>query len=109
LVRGEGLAVNLRESAKEAPYCFGCGLPNPNGDLLCLAHTNELSQGGIETGRGASHKSNDLLGCIVCANCHWEIDGVIGGLTKDEKHAKQRSAWANTMRWWISTDCVRAA
>jgi hypothetical protein len=96
----------LRESAKDAPHCFNCGLENPNGDLLCLAHTNELSQDGTETGRGASHKSNDLLGCIVCWNCHALIDGAVGSLPKLTKHALQRSSWISTMRWWILTGKV---
>ena len=97
----------LRESAKDCPKCMCCGLENPNGDALCLAHTNELSQDGAETGRGASHKSNDLLGCIVCAQCHSLIDGVAGSLPKITKHTMQRSAWINTMRWWIQTGKVK--
>ena len=41
---------------------MSCGLENPNGDLLCLAHSNRL-----EDGRGYGHKSNDLFGafCVM--------------------------------------------
>jgi hypothetical protein len=99
----------LRKSAKACPHCMSCGMPNPNGDLLCLAHTNELYQDGIATGRGASHKSNDLLGAIICNGCHDLIDGRRGGLKKDEKHSMHRFAWVKTMRWWIAEGLVKSA
>lgn len=94
----------LRESAKDAPWCMSCGSPNPNSDQLCLAHSNAL-----EDGRGASFKSDDRFGAIVCFTCHELIDGRMGGMTKDEKRDKHRGAWVNTMRWWIQTDRVKAA
>ena len=99
----------LRESARKCPHCMCCGMANPNGDLLCLAHTNELSQDGVATGRGAYHKSNDLLGCIICMACHQRIDGLVPGVSKEEKHALQRKAWVRTMRWWISEGLVKPA
>lgn len=93
----------LRESAKDAPYCMGCGKPNPDGDLLCLAHSNAL-----EDGRGAYHKSNDLFGAILCMECHDLVDGRKGGLTKAKKHGMHREAWVQTMRWWINNGYVKA-
>lgn len=96
--------MSLRESARECPHCMGCGATNINGQTLCLAHSNAL-----EDGRGAYHKSPDLYGAIVCMACHDQIDGRIGGLTKDEKRDLHRAAWINTMRWWISKGYVREA
>lgn len=90
------LMSRLRESARNAPRCFSCGLENPNADLLVLAHSNELVHG-----RGIGHKSDDIWGCIVCNDCHSFIDGRSGRLTKANKHAKQRAAWIETMVWWI--------
>lgn len=72
--------MNLRESAKRAPFCFFCQLPNPNGDLLCLAHSNALADG-----RGAYFKSPDDKGAIVCMACHDVIDGRKGGLPRAMK------------------------
>jgi hypothetical protein len=87
--------TNLRKLAKEVPCCMGCGMQNPNGDLLCLAHSNAL-----EDGRGAYHKSNDLFGAYLCDTCHKSVD--IGhGLTKQEKRGYHKAAWVKTMRWWI--------
>jgi hypothetical protein len=93
----------LRESAKDAPHCFSCGLPNPDGNLLCLAHSNALADG-----RGAYHKSNDLFGAIVCKTCHDEMDGRSGGLAFLHKREAHYQAWVQTMRWWINTGRVKA-
>ena len=85
----------LRESAKLAPHCFNCGLQNPNGDLLCLAHSNELRHG-----RGIGHKTPDIFGAILCKPCHDIIDGRRGALTKEEKHEMHRLAHEDTLLWW---------
>lgn len=84
----------LRESAKAAPYCFGCGLENPNGDLLCLAHSNAL-----EDGRGSYHKSDDDKAAILCGKCHGDVDGLTGW-AKDRKRAYHRKAHLRTLAWW---------
>ncbi len=88
--------TKLREMAKEVPHCMGCGLENPNGDLLCLAHSNSLADG-----RGAYHKSNDLFGAFLCARCHDFCDGRAGGGSKEEKRDWHELAWKKTMRWLI--------
>lgn len=94
--------TRLRESAKDAPHCFSCFAANPNGDLLCLAHSNELRHG-----RGAYHKSLDIFGAIVCAACHYDID-VNPRLTKDEKHEKHRLAHDRTLMWWWTNGYIEA-
>ncbi len=96
--------MNLRESAREAPYCFSCMKPNPNGDILCLAHSNELRHG-----RGAGHKSMDVFGAIVCMECHDKIDGRAGGMSKDEKHEMHRIAHDRTLMFWIDRGYVKIA
>lgn len=85
----------LRESAKLAPRCFGCGLQNPNGDLLALAHSNELRHG-----RGAYHKTPDIFGAILCLKCHDRCDGRAGGLSREEKREMHRAAHDLTLLWW---------
>lgn len=87
--------TSLRASAKEAPHCMACGVGNPNGDMLCLAHSNSL-----QDGRGIGYKSFDHFGAILCDKCHKKTD--IGhGLTKDEKRDYHKAAWVNTVRWWL--------
>lgn len=88
--------MNLRQTPKLAPHCFSCGLQNPNGDLLCLAHSNEL-----ELGRGAYFKTADILGAILCQRCHDLVDGRAGYMSKAEKHAMHRDAHMKTLAWWV--------
>lgn len=85
----------LRKSARDAPHCFNCFLQNPNGDLLCLAHSNELAHG-----RGFAHKSADENGAILCHRCHDLIDGRSGGLSKEQKRELHRRANERTRKWW---------
>lgn len=90
----------LRDSAKHAPWCFSCGRGNAGGNLV-LAHSNALRDG-----RGASFRSHDVLGAIVCndpGGCHDLIDGRAGKLTKEEKHLMQMLANRKTVLWWIET------
>ena len=93
--------MNLRESAKLCPRCMSCGLENPNGDLLCLAHSNALADG-----RGIGHKTPDIWGAIVCKQCHDWIDGRSGGFSLREKRARHKGAWVQTIRWWIEQGYV---
>ena len=95
------MKTKLRELAKECPYCMGCGLENPNRDLLCLAHSNSLADG-----RGAFHKSNDLYGAYLCHHCHYLVD-VDSFATKQEKREFHYKAWIKTMRWWIDNGHVK--
>jgi len=69
---------------------------NPNGDLLCLAHSNELA-----SGRGFAFKSPDYMGAIVCHLCHDQIDGRRGGLSKEAKREMHRMAHERTTEWWV--------
>lgn len=88
--------MTLRQSAKHAPHCFGCMKPNPNGDLLALAHSNELRHG-----RGAYHKSLDIHGAILCERCHSAVDGRNNDLpTKEAKREAHRLAHDRTISWW---------
>ncbi len=96
--------MNLRELAKEAPHCMGCGLVNFDGQQLCLAHSNSLRHG-----RGVGHKSKDVYGAYLCASCHDAVDGRKGGHSKAEKRDMHRIAWAATMEWWIENGYVRVA
>ncbi len=89
------MKTKLRESAKDCYTCMSCGLPNPNGDLLCLAHSNELAHG-----RGAFFKSADIMGAIVCQTCHDLVDGRRGALSKSEKREMHRIAHDRTLRFW---------
>lgn len=93
----------LRASARNAPHCFSCFKENPNGDLLVLAHSNELRHG-----RGAYHKTPDYFGAIVCNDCHYDID-TNSKLTKEEKRDKQRMAHDLTLTWWFDNGYVMIA
>lgn len=92
----------LRESAKNAPHCFLCGTPNYDGHQLCLAHSNAL-----EDGRGASHKSHDILGGIVCSGCHDLIDGRKGNLPKATKREMLWRANRRTLVWWVEQGILK--
>lgn len=94
----------LRESARDAPRCFGCGLENPNRDMLCLAHLNEVA-----LGRGAYFKTEDMLGAILCPNCHDHVDGRKGGWTLTEKRLYHLRAHCKTLLWWINIGLVSVA
>lgn len=86
--------TKLRESAKDCPHCMSCGLENPNGDLLCLAHSNR-----IRDGKGRGLKSHDELGAILCANCHRLVDLI---LPRYEAQAMHTSAHEKTLQWWLA-------
>ena len=94
--------MNARELAREVPACMGCGLENPNGDLICLAHSNAL-----EDGRGAYHKSLDLFGAYLCATCHDAVDGRSQGWDKETKRSFHDGAWKRSIRWLILNDWLR--
>lgn len=95
------MKTKLRELARKVPYCMGCGLQNPNGNMICLAHSNELRDG-----RGAYHKSNDLYGAYLCHSCHQMVD-VGHGLTKQEKRSYHKAAWENSIRWLIDNGHIK--
>lgn len=86
----------LRESARWCPRCMSCGVENPNGDRLCLAHSNRLNDG-----KGMGLKSNDEAGAIVCDTCHNIIDGRTEvGMNREQKQAMHAVAHERTLVWW---------
>lgn len=87
--------INLRQTAKECPHCMGCGLQNPNGDLLCLAHSNQ-----IKHGKGRGLKSLDIHGAILCHNCHDRVDGRTGKMNREQMQTKHSEAASMTRAWW---------
>ena len=91
--------MNYRQLARQVPHCMSCGLENPNGDLICLAHSNELRDG-----RGAYFKSKDLYGAFLCLRCHDLVDGRVGRLVREDKHDMLKRAWIESMRWAIDND-----
>ena len=93
----------LRKSAENAPMCFGCGDPNRGGNLV-LAHSNEL-----RLGRGSYHKTPDYFGAILCQQCHMEVDGQIGNLTKEGKREKHQLAHEKTLQWWFEAGILDVA
>lgn len=95
------MKTKLRELAKDCPECMGCGLQNPNRELICLAHSNSLADG-----RGTYHKSNDLYGAYLCSLCHLYVDSSPKA-TKQEKREYHKQAWIKTMRWWIDNGHVK--
>ena len=93
----------LRESAKQCPHCMNpeCMRPNPDGNLLCLAHSNELRHG-----RGSHFKTPDIMGAILCAGCHDLVDGRRGSLSREEKREMARLAHDRTLLWWVEEGFV---
>lgn len=85
----------LRDSAKHAPHCFGCWKPNPNGDLLCLAHSNRQ-----QDGKGRGIKATDESGAILCQRCHDLVDGRMWNWTREEMQAYHHKAHLKTLDWW---------
>jgi len=92
----KGKNQKLRDSPKRCPYCMGCGIENPNGDILCLAHSNRL-----QDGKGRGLKARDNTGAILCNNCHNYVDGRSAVATKEEMQNYHYKAHLGTMAWWI--------
>ena len=88
----------LRDSAKDCPFCMACGLENPSGDMLCLAHSNRL-----EDGKARGLKATDETGAILCARCHDFVDGRSGNknMNREKKQEYHQAAHLRTMEWWI--------
>lgn len=86
----------LRDSAKKCPHCMGCGLQNPDGNMLCLAHSNRLADG-----KGRGIKAPDDTGAILCARCHTYTD--LGDNSSPDRAAMQHYhylAHLKTLAWW---------
>ena len=88
-----GKKQKLRDSAKACPKCMGCHTPNYDGQQLCLAHSNRLSDG-----KGRGLKSLDDKGAILCARCHAYVDG--GGASREAMQNWHTYAHNRTMAWW---------
>lgn len=93
----------LRKSARWAPHCFSCGLENPGGGALCLAHANTQS-----SGKGMGIKGRDGAGAILCLGCHNVVDGRVGGLDREAQQGMHHRAHLKTMEWWISAGYIEA-
>jgi hypothetical protein len=91
----------LRKSAANAPHCFSCGVTN-RGGLLVLAHSNELAHG-----RGSHFKTPDYFGAILCQECHDQVDGRTGNLTKDGKHEMHKRAHEKTLQYWFESGLIK--
>ena len=85
----------LRDSAKDAPHCFGCGKANYDGNQLCLAHSNRL-----QDGKGRGLKATDESGAILCAACHAFVD--YAGPTREAMQNYHHGAHVRTLAWWKS-------
>lgn len=94
----------LRESARDCPHCMACGMLNPNGDLLCLAHSNRIADG-----KGIGIKSRDDAGAIVCDTCHSLIDGRINTYGRVERQEMHQRANQKTRGWWVKEGYLLAA
>jgi hypothetical protein len=94
--------IALRESARYAPHCFGCGLANPDNNLLCLAHAN-----GLESGKAMNFKSPCERGAILCLDCHQHVDGQKGHWTREKKREYHMNAHIKTMAWWVKIGLVK--
>lgn len=94
----------LRESARWCPHCMSCGTGNPNGDALCLAHSNR-----IVDGKGMGIKSRDEAGGIVCDSCHNIIDGRTNvGMDRLQRQDMHTQANLRTVEWWRMAGYLRA-
>jgi hypothetical protein len=88
----------LRKSAKDAPCCMVCHVPNTDGNLV-LAHSNWQ-----EHGKGVGVKCHDIFGAIVCARpggCHDVIDGRASNLSAEERRLMWERAHRATLVWWV--------
>lgn len=75
---------------------MSCGMENPNGDLLCLAHDNRIS-----SGKGMGIKSKDEAGAICCDTCHNIIDGRTNvGMSRLQRQDMHEQANRRTTAWW---------
>ena len=91
----------LRDSARYAPYCFGCGKPNPDPEhgILCLAHAN-----GLVAGKAMGMKSPDENGAVLCPECHYQVDH--GHWTRERKREFHSKAAAKTYSWWVQIGLI---
>lgn len=75
---------------------MSCGMGNPNGDALCLAHSNR-----IVDGKGMGIKSRDEAGGIVCDSCHNIIDGRTNvGMDRLQRQDMHTQSNRRTVAWW---------
>jgi hypothetical protein len=89
----------LRNSAQDAPHCFGCGKDNWDGHQLCLAHSNRIADG-----KGRGLKATDESGAILCAACHAYVD--YAGPNREAMQDYHRGAHVRTLAWWKSKGLI---
>ncbi len=83
----------LRDMAKEAPKCFGCGATNDG--TVVGAHQNSL-----EAQKGMGQKSDDFPIAYVCGWCHGIIDGSIArGGDSEMRSDLWNYAAVKSMKW----------
>lgn len=83
----------LLDIARHAPKCMSCGAYN-QGDVVA-AHSNALKHG-----KGKGIKAHDLV-AYVCRECHSQIDGAEGGLSREAKYLMFMDAFYNTVLWLL--------
>lgn len=83
---------------------MACDLQNPDGNMLCLAHSNRL-----QDGKGMGLKSWDEEGAICCDTCHNIIDGRTNvGMDREQRQEMHRKANARTVAWWVREGYIKA-
>lgn len=85
----------LLDTAKDCPYCFGCG--NHNDGTVVMAHAN-----WYEYGKGGALKANDWAIAAMCFKCHTRIDQG-HDMDKAEKKEFWRMAHVKTLTWLFDT------
>lgn len=92
----------LRKSARDAPHCFSCLVPNHDGRVV-LCHPNWQ-----EMNKGVGLKGHDVLGCLMCQTCHDQMDSREGQMSIDERFGIYNVAHRRTLVWWVQNGYLRA-
>jgi hypothetical protein len=80
----------------------GCVIGNRRLGQCVAAHSNSLAHG-----RGIGHKAPDYYVAYLCQRCHDEVDGRVGGLSKEEKRERWLSAFLRTVALWFEEGLVK--
>jgi len=91
------VSQKLRKAAEGRP-CVLCG----SVGTTVAAHSNSLAHG-----RGFAHKCPDYYTAYLCQRCHDEVDGRVGGLSKEEKREKWLSAFVRTVAVWFEEGIIK--
>lgn len=83
----------LLKLAAKAPHCMCCGAHNEGQVVAC--HSNKQRHG-----RGMGYKAHDL--CMFgCMDCHDQLDGRRGSLTREEKDFMFYEGFYQTVLWLL--------